>query len=365
MHKTPTLETVGSNPIGQAKFLLPRVRLCRSSELETCMNNSFIFAVNAVSPILLTVVIGYILKKIGLLGQDLAKSINKLVFRIFLPVMLFNNIYKINDLGSFRPGYIIYTVVAVAVIFGLGVVFVIFFTKDPKKRAALLQGSFRSNYALIGIPLAESLFGASGVAVASILSAFAVPTFNIFGVISLSIFRDGKEKPSVKKILLGIVKNPLIQGVAAGGVALLIRAVFVNFGIPFRLNEVEPVYKVITWLTNLATPLALLVLGAQFEFSAVASLKREIISGVLIRNLIVPVLGLGIAYLCFKDFGGAEFAALVAVFATPIAVSSVPMAQEMDADAILAGQLVVWTTIASTFSVFFASMILHSLGVFA
>ena len=328
------------------------------------MDNSFIFAINAVSPILLTVVIGYVLKKATLLTEDLAKAINKLVFRVFLPVMLFNNIYKISDLGSFRPGYIIYCVVAVAVIFALTLVFVIFFTKDQKKRASLLQGSFRANYALIGIPLAEALFGAEGVAVASILSAFTIPTFNIFAVISLSIFREGGEKPSVKKILMGIVKNPLIQGVAAGAVALLIRAMFVKFGVEFRLTDIEPAYKVITWLTNLATPLSLLVLGAQFEFSAVAALKREIISGVVIRNLIVPTLGLGIAYLFCKGFGGAEFASLVAVFATPIAVSSVPMAQEMDADVTLSGQLVVWSTVFSAFSVFFASMILHSLGVF-
>ncbi len=329
------------------------------------MNNSFIFAINAVSPILMTAVVGYVLKKIGLMSLDLAKSINKLVFRIFLPVMLFNNIYKISDLGSFRPGYIIYCLIAIAVIFGLCLAFVIFFSKDQKKRAALLQGSFRANYALIGIPLAEALFGAEGVAVASILSAFTIPTFNIFAVISLSIFREGSEKPSVKKILLGIIKNPLIQGVAAGAVALLIRAIFVSLGWQFRLVDVEPVYKVITWLTNLATPLSLLALGAQFEFSVVSELKREIISGVLIRNLFIPTLGLGIAYIFFRNsFGGAEFASLVAVFATPIAVSSVPMAQEMDADATLAGQLVVWTTLFSTFSVFLSSFILHSLGVF-
>lgn len=329
------------------------------------MENSFIFAVNAVSPILIMVVIGHILKKVKLLNEELAKSINKLVFKVFLPIMLFNNIYKISDFGSISPGYIIYSVVAVAVIFALCLVFVVLFTKDPKKRAALLQGSFRANYALIGIPLAEALFGTEGVAVASILSAFTIPTFNIFAVISLSIFREGKEKPSVKKILLGIVKNPLIQGVAAGAVALLIRAIFVKYGVQFRLVDVEPAYKVITWMTNLATPLALLVLGAQFEFAAVSDLKREIISGVVIRNVLIPLFGLGVAYLLFKDFGGAEFAALVAVFATPIAVSSVPMAQEMGADATLAGQLVVWSTIASTFSVFFSSLILHSLGVFA
>ena len=83
------------------------------------MDNSFIFAINAVSPILLTVLVGYILKKNGLMSGDLAKSVNKLVFRVFLPVMLFNNIYKISDFGSFNPGYIIYCLIAIAVLFAL------------------------------------------------------------------------------------------------------------------------------------------------------------------------------------------------------------------------------------------------------
>ena len=94
-------------------------------------------------------------------------------------------------------------------------------------------------------------------------------------------------------------------------------------------------------------------------------MKKEIIFGTVIRTLIVPLLGLGAAYLLFRNsFGGAEFAALVAMFATPVAVSSVPMAQEMDGDVTLAGQLVVWTTIISTLTIFFSSYLLKLAGIF-
>ena len=83
------------------------------------------------------------------------------------------------------------------------------------------------------------------------------------------------------------------------------------------------------------------------------------------RTVVVPLLGLGTAYLFFRNiFGGAQFAAFVAVFATPVAVSSVPMTQEMDGDVILAGQLVVWTTLASAVSVFLVSFLLKAVGVF-
>ena len=115
----------------------------------------------------------------------------------------------------------------------------------------------------------------------------------------------------------------------------------------------------------MATPLALLVLGAQFEFAGIKALRREILVGVFMRNVFVPALGIGVAYLFFaSQFNGAHFASFVAMFATPVAVSSVPMAQEMDGDLTLAGQLVVWTTLISGFSVFVVAFLLKAAGIF-
>ncbi len=326
---------------------------------------SFLFAVNAVLPIILTVLIGYLLKKANLMNLSLAKAVNKLVFRIFLPAMLFLNVYKIQDIGTMDFGYILYALAALLVIFILSVPAVILLERHRPRRGVLLQAAFRSNYALIGIPLAQSLFGDAGVAVASVLSAAAIPAFNILAVISLTVFRGESKKINVRSILLDIVKNPLIQSIAVGLAVLGIRALFVKTGITFRLSDIAPLYTVLGYLSNLATPLALLALGAQFEFSAVSSLRREIMFGTLMRTVIVPLLGIGVAYAFFSDtFTGAHFAAFVAMFATPVAVSSVPMAQEMDGDTELAGQLVVWTTLVSAFSVFFVSFLLRTSGVF-
>ncbi len=326
---------------------------------------SFIFAFNSVSPIIFTVAIGYLLKRLGLMNGDFSKQANKLVFRVFLPVMLFRNVYGIENIGTVDFGYVLYSLIALLVIFAIAVPSVTVLTDKKRCRGALLQGVFRSNYALIGIPLASSLFPGEGAAVATLLSAFMVPAFNILAVIGLSIFNNDGEKPDFKKVLTGILKNPLILGIVSGLVALGIRSIFVNSGISFRLSEIPAVWNTLEYLSRIATPLALLVLGAQFEFSAIPHLKREIITGTIIRSIIVPLLGIGIAYFAFRDsFGGAQFAALVAVFCTPVAVSSVPMAQEMGADAELAGQLVVFTTLSSAFTVFLASFILKSVGIF-
>ncbi len=328
--------------------------------------DSLVFAVSAVAPIIFTVAIGYILKKVGFMTPDFAKAANKLVFRVFLPAMLFLNVYKIESIGGINLGYIGYCLAVLLAIFLLSIPAVIAVARKREYRGVLLQGAFRSNYALIGIPLAQSLFGDDGVIIATLLSAAVIPVFNVLAVISLSVFRGKRgEKYSITHILLDILHNPLIQAIAVGVAVLGIRALFVRYGIAFRLTDVVPVYTVLGYLSDMATPLALLVLGAQFEFSAVRELRREIIFGTLMRVVVVPILGVGTAYLFFSSqFSGAHFAAFVAMFATPVAVSSVPMAQEMDGDVSLAGQLVVWTTLASAFSVFTIAFLLRTAGVF-
>jgi predicted permease len=279
--------------------------------------------------------------------------------------MLFLNVYTMDATLTQDMRYVVYALCALGVVFLLGLVTVVVFVDRPERRGVLLQGVFRSNYALIGIPLAGSLFGASGVAVASLLSAVLIPAFNVLAVISLSVFHAGGERVRVGSILLGIVKNPLIDAVAVGLLTLGVRSLFVSWGVDFRLSDIEPLFDVLSYLSALATPLALLVLGAQFEFSAIGALRREIILGVLMRAIVVPTLALGTAFVAFRDiFGGAHFAALVAAFTTPVAVSSVPMAQEMGGDSTLAGQLVVFTTISSAATVFLASFLLKLGGVF-
>ena len=323
---------------------------------------SFIFATNATLPIVIVVLIGYFIKRMGLFKPDAAKVVNNIVFRVLLPAMLFLNIYKIDDLGSIRLGYVWYVVGITVLLFFIFLPIVKLIFKQKNQRGVILQSVFRSNYALIGIPLATSLCGDEGAAIASLLSAFTIPVFNILSVISLCIFSD-ECKPDFKKILINIAKNPLICGVMAGLAALGVRAIFVRCGIEFRLTEITPVFSALTYLSNAATPMALLALGAQFEFSAVAALKKQIGFVIAFRSVLIPSIVLAAAYF-MGVFNGAHFATFVAAFTTPVAVSIVPMAQEMGADHALAGQLVVWTTVISAVVIFLASFVLKALGVF-
>jgi predicted permease len=288
---------------------------------------------------------------------------NKLVFHVLIPAMMFVNIYNMEDVSSLSFTYVLY---------GLGMTMVIFFamlpltaclTRERNRRGVLAQGAFRSNYSLVGLPLVLSVCGESGIPAATLMLTFATPLYNILAVFVLSYFGGGKSRPSIGKILLGICKNPLIQAVAAGFLMIGIRALFTEWDIAFRLTDITPLFRVLNYLSDAATPLALLSLGAQFEFSAISGLSREITAGVLLRNLIVPVLGIGCALLFFR-FNAAQYAALVALFVTPVAVSSAPMAQEMGGDGDLAGQLVIWTTVFSALSPFLTIYLLRVIEIF-
>ena len=330
--------------------------------------DSLVFAFGAVAPIIFTVAIGYFLKRIGILPLSVTKPLNKLVFRVLLPAMLFLNMYNMQSLGEVDPGYILYSAVMIIAVFLISLPVAMLTTRDGRRRGPILQCSFRSNFALIGIPLAISLFGDEAGALATVLSAVMIPIFNSLAVIALSIFHKEGKRVGIGSILLGIIKNPLIISIALGFVAFLIKSFIASRGVdvsydPDDKNLYTAVLTTMEYLSRSATPLALLVLGAQFEFSAIKSMRREILAGVLMRNLVVPVLGIATALL-FPAIKPVHYACLVSLFCSPVAVSSAPMSQEMGADAELAGQLVVFTTLISGLTVFVAVAILRGCGIF-
>ena len=328
--------------------------------------DALIFATGAVMPIILIVAVGYILKRIGFMTEQFSIMANRLVFYVFLPCMLFLGVYKIEDVGGISLGFVGYALLAELCVVLVSFAVITLRCKKRDRKGVLLQAAFRSNYALIGIPLAGALAGNEGIAVASLLSVVFVPAINVLAVIVLSVYGNGENRPSAGKIARDIVKNPLILSVLTGVGMLGVRALLESRGIYFRLSDVSAVYDVIEYLSAMATPMALLVLGARFEFSAVSSLRRDILLGVVLRTVIAPLIGIGGAYLLFRgQFDGAHFAAFVCAFATPVAVASVPMSQEMGGDSTLAGQLVVWTTAVSSLTLFLLAFLLRLAGVFA
>lgn len=325
----------------------------------------FLFAINSIFPLIGIILLGYLLKQKGFLTKEFLKVGSKVVFRICLPVLLFCNITELENLSGIPWNTVIYVFGIVAILFVIGLL-VTKTTSDPKQKGVMLQCIFRSNFALIGIPLAELLGGRDGIVVAAILSVFTIPLFNVLAVLSLTMYLKKEGKNAIKGQLMSIAKNPLIIGVCLGILFQLFKSVAGQNEIYLALSNLIFLKTMLNFLSRMATPLALLVLGGQFEFERIGGYKLQIISAVVGRTIAAPLLGVGIAALLTRmgwmTFSASSFAALIALFGTPVAVASAIMAEEMDNDGQLAAQLVIWTSLISVFTLFVIIFVTRAMG---
>lgn len=331
------------------------------------MINTFLFAANAVLPVIFMTSLGYLLKRIGLCDKAFAAAANRLCFRVLLPIMLFRNLYSGGGIQSGDWSIVLFAAVAIVLMFLVGMVIVRLFIHDPRQKGVVLQCVLRSNFAIIGLPLSQALAGDEGARMAAVVSVVAIPLFNTFASVALSMYlrdeRTGKGA-GVGAVAKKVITNPLIIGVLSALAVLGIERLTGGFGVGLTLGSIEPLYTAIDKVADISSPLALIALGVQFEFSAAGGLKKPIAVATVSRLVIVPALAIGAALLFFPEFGAEHYALLVALTASPVAVSSAIMASEMDNDGVLAGQLVVWTTFFSMISVFIIVVILRAAGVF-
>lgn len=318
-------------------------------------------SLNAVFPLCALIGFGYILKSIGFLSSQFTKEGNKLTFQFLIPIMIFNNVYKVNSIVDINWGTALFCLVVIVAVFGIGLVVTPFITKDNRRRGVVLQNFFRSNTTVIGIPLADALGGSAAVAVASVVGAVCIPMLNILGVVALSLYvEDNGKKPSIKTTLIKIAKNPLIDAILLALLCLMIRYYEIQFfgKAVFTLNgTLKFLYTPLTQLASIASPLALLLLGTQFDLGAVGDMKKEIVWCTLCRLVFVPIIAIGAAAVFSANipalrFGPVEYPTIIGNFATPAAVTGVVMAAQMDNDEQLAAQVVVWTSLGSIVSMF-------------
>lgn len=311
--------------------------------------SNFIVSIQAVIPLFIMLVIGLLVRRFKLLSEEELPHVNNLIFRVLFPLLMFTNLYNVDISQVVNGKLILFTIAAIAVVYTGALIFSLIVEKDNASRGAMIQAIYRSNFVIMGLPLVANIYGSNNIGVTALMLAIVVPIYNILAVVTLETFRGAKI--DFGKILLGIVKNPLIIGAAAGILALLL-----HIELPAVLD------KTISSISGAATPMALIILGASFRFSSVVNCRRNLIFCILGRLVIVPGICLTVAALLgFRDIA---FVTLVGLFCTPCAVSSFTMAQQMDSDCDLAANSVVFTSALSCFTMFFWVFLFKQLGMF-
>ena len=306
-------------------------------------------AFHAIVPLFLIIAVGYIVKRLGWIGPEEVRRFNKVTFYTFMPVMLFYNIYTSDFSQAVRLPYALFVVGAALGMVAVSFAVTLLAEKIPQRRGVMIQAAFRSNFVLLGLPIAMELLPEGNLGVTALMVAIVVPIYNMMSVVVLEYFRGGK--PKVGEVLLAVAKNPLILGSVAG---LLVQALHITLP--------EVLVSFAGKMNSAATPLILLLLGASFETREIARYKKELLVCVGLRLVVFPgaILTLAAA-LGLRDI---EFVTVLAMTAAPTAVNSFNMAQQLGGDSQLAGSAVVVSTAASFFTLFVWITLFKQLGMF-
>ncbi len=289
-------------------------------------------------PVFLTILLGAFLQKIGLMPRRMIRDLNRLCFKVFLPVMLFNNVRATDFRQAFAWDLIGYAVVSVLLLFDVLLWLTPRLVKRPEQQSVVIQGIYRSNYVILGIPIVGNIYKGGDIATITMLIAIIVPLFNLLAVYLFERF-NGQNQHNPLKLLGGIIRNPLIIATALGMLYTLTGVQFPGF-----LNDT------LADLAGITIPLALLILGADLDLNLQNTQVRELTAVTCCKLLVVPLLFLPPAIAL--GFRGQALASLLAMYASPAAVSGYIMAQNANADHHLAGQIVVITSVLSCFTLF-------------
>ncbi|MDD3335474.1 MAG: AEC family transporter [Eubacteriales bacterium] len=309
---------------------------------------NLLFSLHTVFPLLVMMLVGFLARCLHWIDDMGVRKANSCVFHVFLPLLLFFNILGASKEEAVDLKTLLFALIAILFIFGVMFLLAPKLAKNRRDRGVLIQGICRSNYAIYGIPLVLMMYPDRDVSIAAMMVTVAVPLFNVLSTVALMVYSNEK-RPSALHILKGILCNPLIIGTVAG-------FLFWKLGLSLPTLIDKPLRQ----LSTIATPLALFMLGASLNFTKAKANLRLLCIGVTGKLIVVPLITLSAAIaLGIRDV---SLASLIALFATPVSVSSFPMAQLMGGNDDLAGEQVVFTTSLSIITIFLWTFVLRALG---
>ena len=309
-----------------------------------------LFSLNATIPVFLVMVIGYVIKRLGIVDEPFVKTLNKFNFKITLPVLLFRDIAESDFYSVWDTSYVLYCFfVTLTTILGIWIL-AGFFYKNKDLSGELIQASYRSSAAVLGIAFIQNIYGTSGMAPLMIIGT--VPLYNVAAVLILSFTgpnAHGLDKQSLKSSIKGIVTNPIILGILLGMIVSVCKVRF-----PFIIS------KTINNLSIPATPLALIGLGAGFEGKKAVKLLKPTAVATLIKLVLLPCLFLPVAV--SMGFTSEKLVAILIMLGSPTTVSCYIMAKNMGHEGTLTSSVVVSTTFLSSITLTIFLFILRSRG---
>ena len=310
---------------------------------------NLIFSLNATIPVFLMMILGYFFHKIGWIDDVFASKMNKFVFVVPLPVLLFHDLAAVDFYEVWDTKFVCFcfgtTVISITAAAIISCVW-----KDQSIRGEFVQASYRSSAAILGIAFIQNIYGTSGMAPLMIIGS--VPLYNVMAVVVLSLLKPGQngiDGAVMKKTLKGILKNPIILGIAAG---LLWSAL--RIPLPAILS------KTTASIGSITTPMGLMAMGASFDFGKALEKKWPTITATVIKLVGFCAVFLPIAV--SLGFRKEKLVAILVMLGSATTVTSYVMAKNMGHEGVLSSGTVMLTTLCSAFTLTFWLWLLRSFG---
>ena len=312
---------------------------------------NFIYSINVTMPIFLVMVIGYILKQIGMLNDNFVTVANKFNFKVTLPFMLFKDIAGVDIKAVFDIKYVLFCAIVSTICFWVVWGTAKLLVRDKTIRGAFVQSSFRGSAAVMGLAFIQNIYGSSAMGPLMIVSA--VPLYNIFSVIVLTFEANDStgidKKAKIRQAGINICKNPIILSILAG---LIVGLLGIQF--PTLVN------KTVSSVAQMATPLALITIGAGFEGRKALAKIAPTMAASTIKLVLQPLVFLPVA--AWMGFSGEKMIAILIMLASPTTPSCYIMAKSMNNDEVLTASVIVTTTLMAAFTLTGWIFLLKTLG---
>ncbi len=310
---------------------------------------NLIFSLNATIPIFLMMLLGMLFRKLGWMDEVFAAKMNKFVFLVPLPVLLFEQLATVDFSEVWDIKFILFCFVVTAISITISTLISLLW-KDRSVKGEFIQATYRSSAALLGIAFIQNIYGTAGMAPLMIIGS--VPLYNIMAVVVLSVFKPGNnsfDKALVKKTLKGIATNPIIIGIVAGFVWSAL-----------KLSMPSILHKTVSSIGATATPMGLMSMGATFEMKKATSKMKPTLVAVFMKLVGFCVVFLPMAALL--GFRNEEMIAILVMLGSATTVSCFVMARNMGHEGTLSSGVIMMTTLLSAFTLTMWLDVLRSFG---
>ena len=310
---------------------------------------NLIFSLNATIPIFLMMLLGMLFRKLGWMDEVFAAKMNKFVFLVPLPVLLFEQLATVDFSEVWDIKFILFCFVVTAISITISTLISLLW-KDRSIKGEFIQATYRSSAALLGIAFIQNIYGTAGMAPLMIIGS--VPLYNIMAVVVLSVFKPGNnsfDKALVKKTLKGIATNPIIIGIVAG---------FVWSALKLPMPSI--LHKTVSSIGATATPMGLMSMGATFEMKKATSKMKPTLVAVFMKLVGFCAVFLPVAALL--GFRNEELIAILVMLGSATTVSCFVMARNMGHEGTLSSGVIMMTTLLSAFTLTMWLDVLRSFG---